>query len=120
MYLLIIYVTVGGYYGQEEGSVAIIARKNFTLFEEVKHFCEQDSQSKIAFAGGIDGYGYNTIMDMYHLKDGEKVNKEDSEISGIDSWDALEKQACDGGSFSLKWNLQVFFLEIIRVHIYVL
>ena len=103
-------VTVGGYYGQEKGSVAIIAHKNLTLFKEVKHFCEQDSQSKIAFAGGIDGYGYDAIMDMYHLKDGEKVDKEDIELSGINSWDALEKQAQHHQDFSLQWKLEVFLM----------
>ena len=103
-------ITAGGYYGEEEGSVAIIACTNLGLFKEVKNFCEKDSESKIAFAGGIEGYEYETILEMYDLKDGKGVN-EDIENFSINSWSALAKQASNGKNPQLKWKKEVFFLR---------
>ena len=106
-------MTTGGYYGKEKGSVAIIACTNLALFEEVKNFCEKDSESRIAFAGGIKGYEYDTILDMYRLKDGMDIDEDNIELSGITSWDALEKQASNDKNFQLKWKVKVFLLELI-------
>ena len=94
--------------GPEDGSVAVIARTNFTLFEEVMHFCDKNRNSKIAFVGGIESYEYDTILDMYRLKDGLSIDNVDSQISSVSSWDVLEKQVNDNLEFSLKWKIKVF------------
>lgn len=61
--------------GPTSGQVAILARSNLTLFnmavEIVCHgFHEEYGLSHVngAFVGGLSGYGFQQILDIYHLK----------------------------------------------------
>lgn len=54
--------------GERVGQLAVLTRCNFTLFNEaVTRCCHQDTEEKIAFVGGTDGFGFSMIMDIYML-----------------------------------------------------
>ncbi|XP_072027238.1 F-box DNA helicase 1-like [Amphiura filiformis] len=59
----------GGYYGDEVGTVAIICRKNKALFDQAARICDEAKKgkkdTKIGFAGGIEGYKLEMIWDMF-------------------------------------------------------
>ncbi|XP_033646859.1 F-box DNA helicase 1-like [Asterias rubens] len=54
--------------GEELGQVAIITRTNVILFREAVNIVKADTTTMIGFAGGIDGYGMDLILDIYQLK----------------------------------------------------
>ncbi|OWF35307.1 F-box only protein 18 [Mizuhopecten yessoensis] len=54
--------------GEQVGQLAVLTRCNFTLFNEaVKRCCHENTDDKVAFVGGTDGFGFGMIMDIYCL-----------------------------------------------------
>ncbi|KAJ8302398.1 hypothetical protein KUTeg_021385 [Tegillarca granosa] len=54
--------------GEQVGQLAIITRTNFTLFNEaVKKCCYDNTDHKVAFVGGTEGFGFATLQDIYTL-----------------------------------------------------
>lgn len=54
--------------GEKVGQLAVLTRCNFTLFNEaVKRCCHENTEDKVAFVGGTDGFGFGMIMDIYCL-----------------------------------------------------
>jgi F-box protein 18 (helicase) len=60
-------------YGNAVGQVAVIARTNLELFNKAIEVCLQESSmTRIAFVGGINGYGLDLVEDIYKLFSGNK------------------------------------------------
>ncbi|XP_060062920.1 F-box DNA helicase 1-like [Ylistrum balloti] len=54
--------------GEQVGQLAVLTRCNSTLFNEaVKRCCHENTDDKVAFVGGTDGFGFGMIMDIYYL-----------------------------------------------------
>ncbi|XP_033746802.1 F-box DNA helicase 1-like [Pecten maximus] len=86
--------------GEQVGQLAVLTRCNFTLFNEaVKRCCHENTEDKVAFVGGTDGFGFGMIMDIYCLLlTPEQRKKERREIEhklvrSFNSLPALEKYA---------------------------
>ncbi|XP_074646265.1 F-box DNA helicase 1-like isoform X2 [Tubulanus polymorphus] len=60
----------GGIEGDREGQLAIITRSNFTLFKEAVNLCcsTANEEVRVAFVGGAEAFGFNTILDIYALQ----------------------------------------------------
>nr|XP_054751501.1 F-box DNA helicase 1-like [Lytechinus pictus] len=49
------------------GQLATICRSNATLFTEAVKLVDNNENVKIQFSGGIEGYGFDKILDLYYL-----------------------------------------------------
>ncbi|XP_061172285.1 F-box DNA helicase 1-like [Saccostrea echinata] len=56
-------------YGEVSGQIAVLCRCNFTVFSEaVKKCCYAgETNIKVAFVGGTDGFGFPMLQDLYTL-----------------------------------------------------
>eukprot|EP00731_Ephydatia_muelleri_P002243 Em0001g2243a len=62
----------GGVEGVWEGQLAVIARTNAVLFDSMVDLCNQHDTYKFGFAGGIQGYEFDTYQAIYDLMVGKK------------------------------------------------
>ncbi|MBP1749540.1 MAG: F-box helicase 1-like [Deltaproteobacteria bacterium] len=69
---------------------AIVARTNATLFDKAVTLSDS---SKIAFLGGIEGYRFDEICDVYKLYSGNIQQIVDPTIRSFQSFSALKKYA---------------------------
>ncbi|XP_031570894.1 F-box DNA helicase 1-like [Actinia tenebrosa] len=60
----------GGIMGDTVGQLAIICRTNFGVFSEASRLCHHGNNLKVAFAGGLERYNLNRVLDIYHLHSG--------------------------------------------------
>ncbi|ELU14334.1 hypothetical protein CAPTEDRAFT_187144 [Capitella teleta] len=66
--LLVGSSTRGCVSGEKVGPMAIICRTNFTVFSEaVRECCFCNDNMRCAFAGGIDNFGFDVILDILVL-----------------------------------------------------
>lgn len=59
----------GCVYGETSGQIAVLCRCNFTVFSEaVKKCCYAgETNIRVAFVGGTDGFGFPMLQDLYTL-----------------------------------------------------
>lgn len=83
--------------GQERGQVAVLCRSNFTVFSEAVKTCVYSDQPvRAAFVGGVDGFGFQMLMDIYRLMVSPHVRQEEISnkfIAGFHTLADLEKYA---------------------------
>ena len=84
---------------------AIIARTNAMIFTEAVNLCHDGC--KIAFLGGIDGYRFNDIMDIYLLNVGKKAEIKNSHIRSFTTYSALKEFAEEADDWELKSKYKI-------------
>ncbi|XP_028410868.1 F-box DNA helicase 1-like [Dendronephthya gigantea] len=60
----------GSFHGEHVGQIAIICRTNFSLFNNAVLVCTRNNKTRISFAGGIQGYNLERILDIHILYSG--------------------------------------------------
>jgi len=79
-----------GEVGEVSGNHAFIARTNAAVFSEAVKLYKK---CKIGFAGGIQGYRFDEIVDTYYLYDKQKDKIRNSYIRSFPSYDDLKEFA---------------------------
>ncbi|CAH1782586.1 unnamed protein product [Owenia fusiformis] len=103
----------GSVLGESNGQIAIVTRTNFQLFQEAVGLCSYTENIRIAFVGGLEGFGFDIIDDIYTLtlspeeriKENKKIHSKF--IGGFQSLDALEKYATKVTDHELKGKIQI-------------
>lgn len=88
----------------EAQDYAIIARTNAAVFDEAARLC---SSGKIAFLGGINGYQFNDIVDLYRLYSGSMFNISNPYIRSFQNYQALKAFAEEADDWELKSKCKV-------------
>ncbi|CAI8037725.1 F-box DNA helicase 1 [Geodia barretti] len=79
--------------GNEVGQVAIIARMNITLFDEMVKIIRSGASLKLGFAGGIQKYDFDMYLDINNLRRGRNSEITHKFIKSWKSFDSLVKFA---------------------------
>ena len=90
------YIFVGGYCGEVEEvakPVAIVARYNATLFEQLVYICDTRPDAKLGFPGGLMKTKLLILEDIYRLEHGPKEEIKDKTIKRFETYGGLEKFA---------------------------
>ncbi|XP_065830337.1 F-box DNA helicase 1-like isoform X3 [Oscarella lobularis] len=95
-----------GVLGDTVGQIAVIARLNYTLFNEAVRVCQEQPNASIGFVGGIDGYRLDRILDIYRLFSGNTHLIRDPLIKKFSSFSALKKYALDAPDNELMGKLR--------------
>lgn len=88
--------------------IAIIARSNFRLFQEVvKRICESEAkiQPTGKFAGGFDSYNFQDYLDLLYLKLGQRDRMQ--KFRGFQSYAALKTFVNNTADVELSGKLNV-------------
>ncbi|XP_038067815.1 F-box DNA helicase 1-like [Patiria miniata] len=103
--------------GEEVGKVAIITRSNITLFSEAVKIVEADNTTMLAFAGGIDRYGMDVILDIYQLLQPENKRGfiKNKYIYTQKNLPALKKYATDTENKDLLNKIRIAEMYNVRI-----
>lgn len=102
--------------------MAVIARTNLELFNKAIEVCLQESSmTRIAFVGGINGYGLDLVEDIYKLFSGNKrAIYKNKFISRFSSFATLKQYAQHSDDPELMGKIKVtkkYILKLMKAYI---
>ncbi|XP_046839694.1 F-box DNA helicase 1-like isoform X2 [Xenia sp. Carnegie-2017] len=110
----------GGFGGDHVGQIAVICRTNFHLFNNAVRECMQNSKTRIGFAGGIESYRLDRILDIYKLYTGGASNEiKDKFIKRFRSLDELKKYAQKAPDVELCGKVKIVETHTYKIPDYV-
>ncbi|XP_065830335.1 F-box DNA helicase 1-like isoform X1 [Oscarella lobularis] len=95
-----------GVLGDTVGQIAVIARLNYTLFNEAVRVCQEQPNVSIGFVGGIRSYSLDRILDIYWLFSGSLRSIKDPLIEKFSNFGALQKYALNAPDNELVGKLK--------------
>ncbi|XP_071504710.1 F-box DNA helicase 1-like [Diadema antillarum] len=105
--------------GQSIGQVATICRSNATLFTQAANIVTQNENAKIEFAGGVQGYRFDRILDIYYLSlpphQRKNYKMKDKFVSRFKSLTALDNYAKSTEDADLQSAIKIVLLYNNRI-----
>ena len=102
------FIIPGGYYNRrEEGQLAIVARTNGLLIDELFTVLQKSPKARLAFAGGVPKEKFRTLEDVYFLKEDQKPKIRSARIRKFKTFFDLKKNAEITEDFVLKQLINV-------------
>ncbi|XP_072178735.1 F-box DNA helicase 1-like [Diadema setosum] len=105
--------------GKSIGQVATICRSNATLFTQAAKIVTQNENAKIEFAGGVQGYRFDRILDIYYLSlpphQRKNYKMKDKFVSRFKSLAALDNYAKSTEDADLQSAIKIVLLYNNRI-----
>ncbi|CAB3978993.1 F-box DNA helicase 1-like [Paramuricea clavata] len=106
----------GGFHGDHIGQIAVICRTNFALFNNVVQTCTRNNKTRIGFAGGIQGYNLDRVLDIHMLYSGTgRDGIKDKFIKRFRTFAELKKYACTAPDPELCGKIKIVETHNINV-----
>ena len=111
----------GGFHGDHVGQIAVICRTNFALFNNAVLTCTRNNKTRIGFAGGIQGYNLDRILDIHKLYSGivDRGEIKDKFIQRFRTFAELKKYACKAPDPELIGKIKIVETHNIQIPMHI-